>query len=111
MHWRPTEQSVPMMLGTLVERSERTLDTLAEIKADAKETRAEVQEIRTRLADGDRRFDALDHKIEAKIETLRKPDVEPGEGAAMLAIRWAIALIVAWQTGSLDLVTKLAGLK
>jgi hypothetical protein len=99
--------SVPMLLGRLLERSERTLETVTEIKEDARETRRELRDVHVRMAQGEMQF----RSIEQRIGELKKPTVERSEAWVMHAVRWALGLIVAWQTGSLDVLVRLAGVK
>jgi t-SNARE complex subunit (syntaxin) len=92
-------RDIERLLGRIEERTERTDETVLEI-------RKEQIDIQRRLARGDRKFDELAAKIDA-----RKPEVGPWEMHGIEVMRVVIYLVVLWASGSLEIAARIAGVK
>jgi hypothetical protein len=79
-----------MMLGQLLERTEAT-------QSDVKETRADVHQIKARLAHGDAQFAELRRRMDTG-----KTEIGKWERVILESVRVGQFLLVLWLTGSLD---------
>lgn len=92
MHWPPPPHvdSIHMMLGQLLERTQAT-------QSDVRETRADVHQIKARLAHGDAQFAELRRGMKTS-----KAEIGKWERVILESVRIGQFLLVLWLTGSLE---------
>lgn len=104
-----------MLLGRVLERTEHLL-------AMGQHTANSVDEIKDRLEEGDRKFDAHASRFDAhtsRLDEMHKTisDLQTASGKEKVTslerwskdlLRWAIPLFALWYTGSLDAAFKIA---